>query len=235
MAERRFGPGELIVSEIFGPTFQGEGYSLGRRCGFLRLGHCNLACSWCDTPYTWDWHHFSPESELSRLDVAEVAARIETMAVPLLVISGGEPLLQQAGLVALFAHLPPALTIEIETNGTVAPESAVTDRVSRFTVSPKLAHAAMSSRRRIRPAVLRAFAATGKATFKFVAATPPDLDEIETLAGELALPDVYVMPEGRDPDQLLERMRTLAPAVQKRNWSLTTRLQVLLWGDSRAV
>ncbi|GAT68769.1 radical SAM family protein [Planomonospora sphaerica] len=235
MSERRFGAQKLIVSEIFGPTFQGEGYSLGRRCGFLRLGHCNLACSWCDTPYTWDWHRFSPESELSRLDVTEVAARIENMAVPLLVISGGEPMLQQAGLVSLFAHLPPGLAVEIETNGTVAPEPAVTERVSRFTVSPKLTHAAMSRQRRIRPAVLHAFAATDKATFKFVAASPYDLDEIETLTRELDLPDVYVMPEGRDPDQLMERMRALAPAVQERSWSLTTRLHVLLWGDRRAV
>jgi hypothetical protein len=28
----------LLVSEIFGPTFQGEGPSIGRRCSFLRLG-----------------------------------------------------------------------------------------------------------------------------------------------------------------------------------------------------
>lgn len=235
MAERRFGAQALIVSEIFGPTFQGEGYSLGRRCGFLRLGHCNLTCSWCDTPYTWDWHRFSAESELARLDVDEVAARIRSLAVPLLVVSGGEPMLQQSGLVALFAYLPPAQDIEIETNGTVAPDPEVTERVSRFTVSPKLAHASMSRERRLRPGVLHAFAATGKATFKFVAASPDDLDEIEALTGELEPADVYVMPEGRDPDQLIKRMRMLAPAVQERNWSLTTRLHVLLWGDRRGV
>jgi organic radical activating enzyme len=39
---------DLVVSEIFGPTVQGEGTSMGRRCGFLRLGGCNLDCAWCD-------------------------------------------------------------------------------------------------------------------------------------------------------------------------------------------
>ena len=45
----------LTVSEIFGPTFQGEGPFTGRAAVFLRLGRCNLDCKWCDTPYTWDW------------------------------------------------------------------------------------------------------------------------------------------------------------------------------------
>ena len=34
----------LLVAEIFGPTFQGEGFSLGRRAAFVRLGRCNLDC-----------------------------------------------------------------------------------------------------------------------------------------------------------------------------------------------
>ncbi|MGH3247885.1 MAG: 7-carboxy-7-deazaguanine synthase QueE [Trebonia sp.] len=235
MAELRFGPQELLVSEIFGPTFQGEGYSLGRRCGFLRLGHCNLKCSWCDTPYTWDWRRYSADAELTRLGVGEVAARIERMGVPLLVVSGGEPLLQQAGLIALFARLPATLAVEIETNGTVIPEPKLTERVSRFTVSPKLAHAAMSEQRRIRPVALRALGATHKSIFKFVATAESDLDEIEVIVSELALSDIYVMPEGHDPQRLVERMRALAPAVQERRWNLTTRLQVLLWGNQRAV
>src|SRR5437764_321458 len=42
----------LVVSEVFGPTAQGEGPALGRRCGFVRLGGCNLSCSWCFAPDT---------------------------------------------------------------------------------------------------------------------------------------------------------------------------------------
>src|SRR5438046_10053865 len=36
-------------------TIQGEGPRLGRNTCFIRLAGCNLACSWCDTAYTWDW------------------------------------------------------------------------------------------------------------------------------------------------------------------------------------
>lgn len=40
----------LPLSEVFGPTFQGEGPHTGRPAVFVRLGHCNLACNWCMAP-----------------------------------------------------------------------------------------------------------------------------------------------------------------------------------------
>lgn len=42
---------DLLVSEVFGPTVQGEGKHCGRIAAFVRLGGCNLHCRWCDTPY----------------------------------------------------------------------------------------------------------------------------------------------------------------------------------------
>src|SRR3954451_15026034 len=81
---------ELVVSEIFGPTFQGEGPSIGRRCGFVRLGRCNLACTWCDTKYTWDWSQYDPSVELHRRSVDDIVDAVAAMDVPMVVITGGE-------------------------------------------------------------------------------------------------------------------------------------------------
>jgi 7-carboxy-7-deazaguanine synthase len=50
----RPGAGELLVSEISGPTLQGEVPSAWQAAAFVRLGGCNLSCRWCDTAYTWD-------------------------------------------------------------------------------------------------------------------------------------------------------------------------------------
>lgn len=85
----------LVVNEIFGPTIQGEGPSSGRRCGFHRLGGCNLSCRWSDTPYTWDWTGVSdsgnaldPRVELMLKDSCEVVDEILTMGVDLVVVTG---------------------------------------------------------------------------------------------------------------------------------------------------
>ena len=41
----------IRVSEIFGPTVQGEGPQIGCPTYFIRTGGCDYRCSWCDTPY----------------------------------------------------------------------------------------------------------------------------------------------------------------------------------------
>ena len=226
----------LVVSEVFGPTWQGEGPSLGRRAGFVRLGRCGLACTFCDTPYTWRWEDHDPAVELTTRDVEGIVAELEAMDVGLVVVTGGEPLLQQS-------HLPPLLrplrardvAIEIETAGVIEPSPDVVDLVTRFNVSPKLANSGNDLDRRFRPDVLRALQATGKAAFKFVAVTPGDLDEIASMVDECCLRDVWVMPEGTDPDTIVTRSRELIEPVLTRGWNLSTRLHVLLWGDRRGV
>lgn len=42
---------EFRVSEVFGPTVQGEGRNIGIPCYFIRLGGCDFRCTWCDTPH----------------------------------------------------------------------------------------------------------------------------------------------------------------------------------------
>lgn len=225
----------LNVAEIFGPTWQGEGPSTGSYCGFLRLGNCNLSCTWCDTPYTWDWTRFDRAVEMRRMTIDAVADAVASLNVPLLVISGGEPLLQQQGLVALLERLPPTTQVEIETNGTIAPCDELIARTTGFNVSPKLSFAGDPLGRRIRPAVLEELAATGKAAFKFVAGDPTDLEEIQRLVAEYQLEPVFVMPEGTTAQQILTRSIDLAPYVLERGWNLGTRLHVLLFNDQRGV
>lgn len=221
---------QLVVSEVFGPTVQGEGPSLGRRAGFVRLGRCNLACTWCDTAYTWDWSRFDPAVELRKADVADVVAQVDAMDVPMVVITGGEPLLQQSAVVELARRLKPR-RIEVETAGTIAPAPELVALVDQWNVSPKLANSGNPSERRHKPDVLRAFAATGKAVFKFVVESAADLDEIAGFDVE----PVWVMPQGTTPEAVQEGLRRLADEVVARGWNLTTRLHVEVWGDKRGV
>jgi 7-carboxy-7-deazaguanine synthase len=222
----------LTVNEVFGPTIQGEGPSAGHRAGFVRLGRCNLECRWCDESQTWDWSRFDPDVELQKRPSDDVLKDLDAMDVDLVVITGGEPLLQQRALGALVegCHQRGWRT-EVETNGTIAPVLPVT----QWNVSPKLANAGMTNERCYRPDVLRAFEATGRAVFKFVVTDPAELDEVEAIVEECGLTDVWIMPEGTDASVITAGMARLAGDVIDRGWHLTPRLHILIWGDRRGV
>lgn len=129
------------VKEIF-LTLQGEGMQAGRRAVFLRLSGCNLwsgreqdrasaQCTFCDTDFVgMDGEHGG------RYDAAALAAKVEQLwgagDYPLVVITGGEPMLQldPALIDALHGR---GFEIAVETNGTLpAPEG-----IDWICVSPK--------------------------------------------------------------------------------------------------
>jgi organic radical activating enzyme len=235
--DRHDAAGELIVAERFGdeqPTFQGEGPSMGTPALFIRLSRCNLTCGWCDTKFTWDWENYDPRAEAERQSVAELAEWAGRSPAPLVVITGGEPLLQQRPLVPLVRRLLAAgKRVEVETNGTVVPDAALMVDGVRFNVSPKLGNSGVSIGRRVVPEALAALTASGRAVFKFVACEPADLAEIEEIAGRFDLDPIYVLPEGADVQRLLDTTRAVADAVAARGWHLTSRLHVLAFGAAR--
>jgi 7-carboxy-7-deazaguanine synthase len=98
----------LVIAECFGdtfPTFQGEGPSSGTPALFIRLSRCNLTCGWCDTRFTWDWKNYDPRSESARRTAGDLAAWATDADVEMVVITGGEPWLQQQGLITLVRRL----------------------------------------------------------------------------------------------------------------------------------
>ncbi|HSH61162.1 MAG TPA: 7-carboxy-7-deazaguanine synthase QueE [Acidimicrobiales bacterium] len=223
----------LVISEVFGPTLQGEGPSAGRPAGFVRLGRCNLACDWCDTKYTWDWDNYDPQQELRTEKVATILEQLDAMGVGMVVVTGGEPLLQQRNLPPLLQEAKArGWRIEVETSGTISP-LLDPDLVDQYNVSPKLANSGNRQSRPYRPDVLRSFQASGRAVFKFVARAPSDLLEVESMVAQCGLDPVYVMPEGTDAQTVTVRMQELAGPVLTRGWVLTPRLHILLWGDER--
>ena len=101
----------LIVNEIF-KSIQGESSYTGRPCIFIRLTGCNLRCSWCDTEYAF--YEGQPKS------VKDIMAAIDPLGVPLVEITGGEPLLQSEVYDLMNALLAKNYEVLLETGGGVS-------------------------------------------------------------------------------------------------------------------
>lgn len=221
--------------EIF-HSLQGEGVSMGRPAVFLRLAFCNLHCSWCDTAYSWKWTPGEKEKHLLELDEEAVAELIRAYPVRHLVITGGEPLLQDDAVCRLVALLPD-YSFEIETNGTLIPSPALATAVGQFNVSPKLQHSGNDPCLSLNERSLAWFAAEDKAWFKFVVAEPGDMEEILSLQQKYQIaPDrILLMPRGTSADELSASRLWLAEECIKRGFRLTDRLHVHLWGSKPGV
>ena len=228
---------KLKVSEIFF-SLQGEGTRIGEPAVFARLSVCNLNCLFCDSSYA-----FKAEEGLGQLDIANASRRIKMLfkkhfvedASKLLVVTGGEPLLQQKQLIDLFQRLTDIqhLEIEIETNGTIEPIDQLYNWIDDFVISPKLNNSGMSPKQRR----LKFYNTKGiPSIYKFVAESIDDLSEIDEFCKTYKInqnADIVIMPEGIESTVLEERLKELAPEVLKRGWRLLPRLHVMIWGAER--
>lgn len=251
----------LKVCEMYGPVAQGEGRETGRPVFFLRLAGCNLSCAWkgsgCDSWMTWrhegltfkNEKEFAPwmkpvkyEDEVHEEDVLDVRAQLmdlrEKYQIQSLVVSGGEPLIQQLQLSQLLVPLhQEGWHIQVETNGTFKPNEAMEKSVEQFNVSPKLKSSGNLDILRLRIPILKWFAAQKNADFKFVVSTPEDVIEVKNIVHEIeADPDrVYLMPVGHDRETLIANEEKVYNMALKEGYRYSTRLHVHLFSNTRAV
>jgi organic radical activating enzyme len=221
--------------EIF-YSLQGEGHSIGMPAVFLRLALCNLTCTWCDTRYTWDWAHYDPRQEILPMSLEAVEERIRQYGCPHLIVTGGEPVMQQKALVPLAASLKQqGFYIEVETNGTLAPQPEMLEVSSQWNVSPKLGNSGVLPERRDVPEALETFRNLDNAYFKFVIGEPADIDAVCGLVQRYDIPQqrVILMPQGTTQQAIESRGRWVAALCVTHGFRFSTRLHILLWGDKR--
>lgn len=100
----------VVVCEIF-RSIQGESTWAGLPCTFIRLVGCNLRCTYCDTAYAYEGGE--------TMGVDAVLAKCGDLNVPLVEVTGGEPLLQAGCLPLVKGLLSRSYTVLVETNGSV--------------------------------------------------------------------------------------------------------------------
>jgi len=125
----------LVVNEIY-VSLQGESTFAGLPCIFVRLTACNLRCSYCDSAYAF--------TEGRKMALADVLAEVHRLAapfvhatrntqhvLPLIELTGGEPLLQKSALPLMTQLCDDSYTVLLETSG-AHDISAVDTRVRRI-------------------------------------------------------------------------------------------------------
>lgn len=128
--------GHLHVQEVF-RTIQGEGPHAGRPAVFVRLAGCNLRCYFCDTDFESNWNQVLSPQQLTE----RVIQLMQGTGVSLVVITGGEPLLQN--LVPFLEELfdsEDGVEVQIETAGSIWNEELeefLWFDALEFVVSPK--------------------------------------------------------------------------------------------------
>lgn len=232
----------LTISEIFGPTIQGEGPLIGTPSVFVRTGGCDYRCSWCDTLYA-----VLPEykRDWERMEVEEVIDRVRCLSndKPLLVtLSGGNPAIQDLEPLIDRGHAL-GYRFAIETQASVA--QAWFRKLDFLVLSPKPPSAG-----RVTPAehVRRCLDAAGAAVpsaIKVVVFDEADFDYArgiyEHFSGvkfHLQVGNHTPPPAEIDAEGLLERFRWLSQKLIDASWFdavLLPQLHVLVWGNQRAI
>ncbi len=150
-----------LVEEFY--TLQGEGAHTGTAAWFIRLGGCDVGCSWCDAKETWNPRIHPP------VPVAEIVRRAAEYPAEVVVVTGGEPLIYPLGELCDALHAK-GLEIHLETSGS-HPFSGSFDWVC---LSPK----------RRQPPLDEAWARADE--LKVIIETPDDIAWAEECAAKLA-------------------------------------------------
>lgn len=236
---------KLRIAEMF-YSLQGEGRSSGCPAVFLRLQHCNLLCgrdkaSWqCDTLDVWRKGQAFTFAEIvdhwhAKGWLAHLAAHAH------LVVTGGEPLLQQQALSAflhtLFAQdIRPV--VEIETNATLVPTPDLNAYITQYNCSPKGANSGNAPAQRHSAMAMQALARNPKAWFKFVVNTQEDVEQIKEEyidPYDIAVSRVWLMPAAETLAMLKANERRVFALCQAYHYNYSTRLQLQVWDQATGV
>ncbi|MGP7734069.1 7-carboxy-7-deazaguanine synthase QueE [Oceanimonas smirnovii] len=237
----------IAISEIFGPTIQGEGALTGVPTVFVRTGGCDFRCSWCDTLYAVEPRF---KADWTPMSARAVLAEVERLSGgrPLLVtLSGGNPALQPLGELLDLGHAR-GYTFAIETQG-----SKVQDwfaQLDHLTLSPKPPSAGMAFSQSRLDACLAAAGVNTQVTLKLVIADEADYQWAREFAArypQLPLTLQPCNPVPATPDEperetdleaLNARLRWLVDRVTADGWfnaRVLPQLHVIIWNNERGV
>ncbi len=238
---------KIRVSEIFGPTIQGEGVLIGLPTVFVRTGGCDYRCSWCDTLHAVDSEY---RDQWTPMSVEEIWAEVVSLSggQPLTVsLSGGNPAIQPLGPLIARGH-GEGYRFALETQGSVARDWFA--ELDTLVLSPKPPSSGMETDWGQFEDCLARAAGGPEVALKIVVFDERDYRYAREVAGRYPDLPVYLQPGNHTPppaddddaridiDGIMERMLWLVETVTEDRWfeaRVLPQLHVLLWGNRRGV
>nr|WP_299503272.1 7-carboxy-7-deazaguanine synthase QueE [uncultured Rhizobium sp.] len=241
------GETQIRISEIFGPTIQGEGVLMGLPTVFVRTGGCDYRCSWCDTlhavasEYRDQWLPMSVDAiwrEVTRLS----GSRPLTVS-----LSGGNPAIQPLGDLIEHGHRD-GYRFALETQGSIAKDWFA--NLDVLVLSPKPPSSGMETDWDAFDACLRLAGKGPRIALKIVVFDDDDYAYARNAAARYTSLPVYLQPGNHTPpppdcdtakvdiDGIMDRMLWLIDRVTADRWfeaHVLPQLHVLLWGNRRGV
>ena len=229
---------QIPISDIFGPTLQGEGALIGRPTIFVRTGGCDFRCKWCDTlyavlpEYKEEWAPLAPE---------QIVARVLALSVgkPILVtISGGNPALHDLTELIALGH-ESRLSFALETQGSVAREWF--SQLEYLVLSPKGPSSGMKTDWKKLKACIKSAGKNTSTILKIVVFDECDFhfaQQAQTLFPNLPL---YLQAGTKQPatdGDIRARVDWLLERCNREKWfevTILPQLHVMLWGSKRGV
>lgn len=200
----------MKINEIF-TSIQGEGPLTGMRCLFIRTYGCNRSCSFCDTK-----KHNNVFVDLS---VDALLQTADNVGISRVIITGGEPTIQLSDLLSLTRALRENdYHVSLETNGDI--QNYDTTEFDCVIVSPK---DMVTFKKWIK------YTPTFDNTYLKLVVHEHNIDDVMKIAAEYDLQDIYYMPLGTTPQEIVTRSALIINKMNEYNIEgfLSTRMHIL--------
>ena len=231
----------IRISEIFGPTIQGEGALIGQPTVFVRTGGCDYRCTWCDTLHAVDSAFRDEWKPMSAEDIFAEVQKLSSNNPIMVSLSGGNPAIQPLKPLIDLGHKH-GYRFALETQGSIAQDWFSTLDV--LTLSPKPPSSEMDTDWGKLDECIKAAGNGPNIALKIVIFDDKDYKYAQECAARYPDLPLYLQPGNHQVDgapdmtALNERLEWLAEKVTNDNWNtahVLPQLHVMIWGNQRGV
>lgn len=231
----------IRISEIFGPTIQGEGALIGQPTVFVRTGGCDYRCSWCDTLYAVESKYRHDWTPMSAENIMDEVKRLSNNKPLTISLSGGNPATQDCSELITLGHKDD-YKFALETQGSIAQDWF--KDLDILTLSPKPPSSEMKTDWAIFDECIEAADNKPEIALKIVIFDDKDYEYAQDAAMRYPTLPLYLQPGNHqvngvaDMDGLNKRLQWLANKVTNDNWydaHVLPQLHVMIWGNERGV